>query len=721
MMFADTIEIMTIEESARRSAAWGVLLTAAAILMITMGTRQTTGLFLSPLNTATGLGIATISFAMAVGQFVWGAAQPISGALADRYGPVPVLIGSGVMLALGTALTPQMSSEWGLIVSLGILTAAGSGAGSFSILIGASSRQLPENRRSFAAGFINAGGSFGQFFFAPVTERIIALAGWVNAMYMLALASLLTIPLAIRLGRMGRRQRLAEDAAVTRQSMTDAAAHDPRDLAAKTPLPSPAAALPVPDGLGKQLRAAFADRSYLLLHAGFFTCGFHIAFLVTHLPGEVALCGLPAAVSGISIALIGLANIAGSLAAGKLGERYRMKHLLFWMYLSRAVMVLLYMAAPKTPATFYILAVALGLTWLATVPPTAGLVGKLFGVRYLATLFGITLLSHQIGGFLGAWLGGVAFERTGSFDAMWIADAVLAALAAVVNLPIRENPVAPKAAAVAGPPAEQPSSTTFAGSVRFFWDPCPSRELPNPRPDVHGSDDPGSGDPIYSLPASELPMTTKENDSRRITLHTWNTPNGRKISVALEEMGLAYDVQTVDITQGQQHEPAFLKISPNNRIPAIVDPDGPGAKPISVFESGAILLYLGEKTGLFLPKEPAARIAVYEWLMWQMGGFGPMPGQVHHFAGLKNEADQRYGLERYQKETERLYGVMDRRLADRAYFADEISIADFAIVGWAWRHERHRVDLGHYPNVRRWYDAMMARPATKRGFEVALS
>ena len=215
--------------------------------------------------------------------------------------------------------------------------------------------------------------------------------------------------------------------------------------------------------------------------------------------------------------------------------------------------------------------------------------------------------------------------------------------------------------------------------------------------------------------------TSSSASGRPIELHTWNTPNGRKISVALEEMGLAYTVHPVDITKGQQHDPAFLAISPNNKIPAIVDPDGPGGRQVSVFESGAILLYLGEKTGRFLPKDPLGRIPVHEWLMWQMGGFGPMPGQVHHFVGLQDEADRRYGLARYQQETERLYGVMDRRLADHEYFADEVSIADFAIVGWAWRHERHRVDLAAYPNVRRWYETMMSRPATRRGFEVALS
>ena len=208
-----------------------------------------------------------------------------------------------------------------------------------------------------------------------------------------------------------------------------------------------------------------------------------------------------------------------------------------------------------------------------------------------------------------------------------------------------------------------------------------------------------------------------------IELHTWDTPNGRKISVALEEMGLPYTVKTVNITKDEQFDPAFLAISPNNRIPAIVDPDGPDGRPISVFESGAILIYLAEKTGRFLPKDARGRVAVLEWLMWQMGGFGPMPGQVHHFLMVKDPSDQRYGLERYSKETRRLYGVLDKRLAGRSFVATEgePSIADFAILGWAWRHERHRVDLGDFPEVRRWYNAMTDRPGTLRGFEAKLA
>jgi len=205
-----------------------------------------------------------------------------------------------------------------------------------------------------------------------------------------------------------------------------------------------------------------------------------------------------------------------------------------------------------------------------------------------------------------------------------------------------------------------------------------------------------------------------------IELFAFDTPNGRKIFVALEEMGLDYTVTVVNITKDDQFKPDFLRISPNNKIPAIIDPDGPNSAPISVFESGAILLYLAEKSGQFIPRDPVRRISMLEWLMFQMGGFGPMPGQVHHFIGLTSEEDKRYGLQRFMTETRRLYRVMNDRLADRAFFADELSIADFAILGWAWRHPRHQVELSDFPNVKRWYETMMARPAVQRGFSVAL-
>lgn len=423
--------------AARRT--WLFMVMAAAILMITMGARQSLGLFVSPLNTATGLGVVAISFAMAVGQFVWGAAQPIFGAVADRYGPGRVIVAGGLMMAAGMAITPFVQSEWALVLSLGVLAAAGAGAGSFAILIGATAQRLPPERRAFASGFINAGGSFGQFVFAPFAAAVIQAFGWVAAMLALAASSLATLPLAW--GLRGKRTGSAGAA-------VGAAADAPSGGPARPDGPVASAARVASDaGLRAQLRTALRDRSYLLLHAGFFTCGFHIAFLVTHLPGEIALCGLPPTVAGTALALIGLFNIVGSLGVGWLAQTIRMKTLLVWMYASRAAVVALYLLAPKTPMTFYVFAAVLGLTWLATVPPTAGLVGKLFGTRYLATLFGLTLLSHQVGGFLGAWLGGLALDRLGDFTWMWIADIVLALAAALLNLPIRE--AKPRAAVVA--------------------------------------------------------------------------------------------------------------------------------------------------------------------------------------------------------------------------------------------------------------------------------
>ncbi len=291
-----------------KRSAGAITLAAAAILMVTMGTRQSFGLFISPLESSTGLGITTISLAFAIAQLMWG-------------------------------------------VILGVLAAAGSGAGSFSVLIGAASRHLTADKRGKAAGIINAGGSLGQFAFAPVAQTLIQMLGWMGAMWSLAVITVGALPLV----------RVVSPGPV--RGGADAIGSSP----------------------WQAVRTAMEDRSYLLLHAGFFTCGFHIAFLVTHLPGEVNLCGLPPTVASWSLALIGLANIVGSLIAG------------------------------------------------------ACTVGKLFGVRYLSTLFGLTLLSHQIGGFFGAYLGGLALVRFGDYQWMWYADMALAAAAALINLPIRET------------------------------------------------------------------------------------------------------------------------------------------------------------------------------------------------------------------------------------------------------------------------------------------
>jgi MFS family permease len=390
---------------------WTLIAAASAILLITMGARQTIGLFIAPLDSATGLGIVSISLAVAIGQFVWGLAQPVFGAFADRLGPGRVIAFGGIMLAAGTAGTAFVHSEWQLIATIGFISAFGAGAGSLSILIGSVMQRLPAERRSFAAGVINAGGSLGQFVFAPIVQIAILGFGWVAAMLGVAAATLLTLPLALLMRR--------------RKSPTTATA-----IAAEPAL-----------SLGQQLKIAASERSYWWLHLGFFTCGFHVAFLVTHLPGEVRLCGLSPVIGANSLAIIGLANVVGSLGVGWLGTRFRLKHLLFWVYMIRAVSIILFMMAPKTATTFYIFALALGVSWLATLPPTAGIVGKLFGTRYLATLIGLTLLTHQLGAFYGAWLGGIVVAHTGDYTWMWYADAALAAFAAVINLPIREAPV----------------------------------------------------------------------------------------------------------------------------------------------------------------------------------------------------------------------------------------------------------------------------------------
>ena len=384
-----------------------LVLAAAGILLLTMGVRQSLGLFVLPIVTATGVSLVSVSFALAIGQFVWGAAQPLFGAVADHYGTYRVLIFGAVLLAAGGALATLSSSGFGFTLTLGILLAAGTAAGSFAILIG-STHSLSPSARSVAAGIINAGGSLGQLLFAPLIQLVIRGAGWRTGMLGLSIVALMTVPIAW----LFREKRQIPNASVP-----------------------PAAAS---RGLREQLHVALRDPSYLYLNAGFFTCGFHIAFLVTHLPGNLQLCGLSATVAANSLALIGAFNVAGSLCVGWLGRQYRMKSILAWLYASRAAVVICYLWMPKTALNVYLIAGALGFSWLATVPPTAGLVGKLFGTRYLTTLFGLTLLSHQIGGFLGAWLGGVAMARLGSYDWVWYADIALALAAALINLPIKE-------------------------------------------------------------------------------------------------------------------------------------------------------------------------------------------------------------------------------------------------------------------------------------------
>jgi predicted MFS family arabinose efflux permease len=395
---------------------WWIVASAALVFALVFGVRQSQALFIGPLNTATGLGIATISLAFATAQLMWGVTQPVAGALADRWGSARVVAIGAVLVAVGTWLTPHARSAWELIVVIGVIAAGGAGMAGLGVLMSAVGRAVPAKARGLASGLVNAGGSFGQFAIVPLAQVFSGSLGWAGALGALGFLALAVVPLAWVL-----RGKAAAPAA-------GADARESRPM-------------------GQVLREAARDRSFVLLTAGFFVCGFHVAFIATHLPGVVASCQLPPEVAAWTLSLIGLFNIAGSFAAGWAIGRWRMKSVLAAIYAARAVAVLAFVAAPKTTTTFLVFGIVIGFTYLATVPPTVGLVGKLHGMRFLATLFGFVMLSHQVGGFLGAWLGGRLFEATGSYDWMWYVDIVLAVGAALIHLPIRERvPVAVAAA-----------------------------------------------------------------------------------------------------------------------------------------------------------------------------------------------------------------------------------------------------------------------------------
>jgi MFS family permease len=371
-----------------------------------MGVRQSMGLFLSPLNTATGLGVASISLAFAFGQLWWGLTQPFAGAMADRVGAGRVLIAGALLVALGTFITPFMTTTWGLIFAIGILAAGGAGMAGPAVLMSATMRMIDPARRGLATGIVNAGGSFGQFALAPVAATLIVSTGWASAMQVMAVLVLLCLPAAwVLRGNSVHSAPAGQKAVGTREA----------------------------------IRVALRHPGFLLLAAGFFVCGFHVAFLATHLPGVVAACGLPPEWGGWALAMLGLFNIVGSVAIGWAVGRWRMKSLLSLIYAARGIGVLLFLLAPKTGPVVLVFAAFMGLTFLSTVPPTAGLVAKFFGPANMATLFGMVMLTHQVGGFLGAWLGGKVFQLTGGYDWIWYIDIVLAAAAALVHLPIREE------------------------------------------------------------------------------------------------------------------------------------------------------------------------------------------------------------------------------------------------------------------------------------------
>jgi MFS family permease len=395
-----------------RAGAWLLVAAAVLLLAVTMGSRTVFGLFISPLNSATGLGIATISFAIAVSQLTWGTAQPLAGMLAERYGPARVIVAGSLLAAAASALLPFAHSAALLV---GVLAVSGVAAtvGSPSLLVGTVSQRVSAERRGLVAGIVGAGGPLGQLVLAPATQAVISLAGWVTAAFGIAALALVALPLALAFRR--------------------------------GPAPAAEAAQAAPQA-GATLREALASRGFWLINATFFVCGLHVFFLVTHLPGVIELCGLPASVSGLSLAVLGLFNIAGSIGAGYVIQRYSMKRTLSWLFAARAAGIVLFLAAPKTEPTVLAFSVWMGLTYMAVLPPTAGLIGKLYGTQRLPTLLGITFLLHQVGAFLGSWLGGVFVEATGSYDTMWKLDLTLAMVAAGVALTIRERPMATKVA-----------------------------------------------------------------------------------------------------------------------------------------------------------------------------------------------------------------------------------------------------------------------------------
>jgi MFS family permease len=389
-----------------------VLLAAGGCFALTMGARQSMGLFLGPLNTHTGLGLASISLAFAFGQLWWGLTQPFAGMVADRIGAGRVIFCGVLLVALGTALIPHMSTTAGLIFAIGVLAAGGAGMAGPSVLMAATTRLISPAQRGMASGVVNAGGSFGQFVFAPLAQGVTLAAGWVTSLHVLGAITLLALPAAWLL--------------------RGNALH----------LSAPAPGRQVAETTREAVARALGDRSYRLLCAGFFVCGFHVAFLATHLPGVVASCQLSPTVGAWALGTIGLFNIVGSIGIGWLmsyrGGRWRLKTLLTWIYAARAVAVLVFLLSPKTEAVMLVFAAVMGLTYLSTVPPTVGLVARFFGPSHMATLYGVAILIHQVGAFFGAYLGGKAFERTGSYDWMWYVDIVLAVGAALVNVPIRE-------------------------------------------------------------------------------------------------------------------------------------------------------------------------------------------------------------------------------------------------------------------------------------------
>ena len=388
-----------------------ILACGCLIGLLGFGPRSAFGFFLSPMSSAHGWGRDVFAFALALQMLLWGAAQPFAGAVADRFGAAPVLSVGALLYALGLVTMAQATTPGMLTLSAGVLIGFGLAGCSFTLVIGAFGALMPKEWRSLAFGAGTAAGSFGQFLFSPLAVALIDQFGWFTTLILFAGIVLLIAPLSLALATPARRPQQS-GAAAADQSLVQA------------------------------LGEAFRHRSYLLLVLGFFTCGFQIFFITVHLPAYLIDRGLPAELGGWTIAVIGLFNIVGAIASGWLGSIVPNRFLLAAIYFARSLAIAVFIALPASPAATLVFAAVTGLLWLSTVPPTSALVALMFGTRWLTTLFGFAFFSHQVGGFLGVWLGGVLFERTGSYDAIWLLSILLGVVSAVVNLPIVEKPVA---------------------------------------------------------------------------------------------------------------------------------------------------------------------------------------------------------------------------------------------------------------------------------------
>ncbi len=384
-----------------------VILAGCLIAMVGFGIRSVFGLFLEPMTVAKGWDRQTFALAMAIQNLLWGAGVPIAGALADRFGPSRVLAIGAVVYAFGVWGMAEADSGLALHFFGGILTGLGVAFTAFSIALATMAKVVGPERRSLILGLGTAAGSFGQVVFSPLSYGFIVAFGWQPALLILAATSLIIIPLALILPNETR----------------------------------PVGEAPSDQSITAALREAAGHRGYVLLTIGFFVCGFHVAFITVHFPAYVADLGLPKVIGSNAIALIGLFNIVGSLASGAAGQRWSKKYGLSFIYFARALTIAGLLLAPKTEATIYVFAGVMGLLWLSTVPLTTGIVAQVFGVRYMATLFGIVFFSHQVGSFLGVWLGGYLFDVMGSYDPVWWAGIVLGLMAAVIHLPINEQPL----------------------------------------------------------------------------------------------------------------------------------------------------------------------------------------------------------------------------------------------------------------------------------------